>query len=509
MQKNRIDFAMDALSLSAATLSRAAGVDASIINKWRKGSRSMTKRSAALTDVAAALVRLDRDALLFEYYAPYLEGDHAGEAMAAWLMDDAPPGLWGRVTPPKAPTSGEHTVEHMVYLGRAGFRKAALAMLDYVRLLPPGQTITVLCHGKWEWFVGDLPFVLLFISKLRQAVTRGTRLRMINRKGFSLADAPPFAGIWLTAHLKGYVRSLYYAEKPPRAIRFVASIPGSWSARAEEDDSVADSLYLTMHTHPRETRRDADFCQEYALKSRPASQYAFLSDPLGSRENRRLWRMGPLPTWNIKGAPLPDGSFFALCRVPGIGLTTWEEVYEIAGEDRLPPMPEYLLLGEGSFAPGPHKIILCREDVMEGFLKERRMNEVMSAILHRRAFAPRRILSSQVARLVEAMETREDFEVALMPRSAFAKLNLEMVSFRDSVTIAWLQDMSESVFNRDEATAKTFYSFLDYTWNKLQKGWKRKKTVSATLRKWMTGQELDQDWEPGAQEGSWDLLSED
>ena len=464
-------------------------------------------RSSAVQGVAAALLRLDSDGALAEHYTPYRSvGGDDESAMAAWLAGTPVPGMTGRTEAPEPPTEGEYEVTHMVYLGKKGFRKGALVMLDYLMILPPGQTLTVLCQGRWDWFIRNIPFVLQFVAKLRKAVSRGTHMRMINRKGYSLADSSKFAGFWLTAHLKGYIRSLYYEGEMPRDVRFIASIPGYWSGRAEEDDSVEDSLYAGLYTDPRETRRDAAICEEYAAISKPSSQYAFFSCPGGNEENERLWKRGALPLWEEEGAKAPDGSFCCICRVPGLALLLRKEAKEIASGDSLPTLPDYLFRKDEGFADGPHKIILCREDVREGLLKERRMHEVMSALLHRRAFVPRGMLAAQIKRLIKAMEQREDFEVALMPKSAFEKLELELVCFRDSVTVGWLSSMEESVFCDDEATAGSIYAYIGVVWDKLHKGWKRRRDVLATLRKWLIGRELDLQETDSAAVQNWSIL---
>lgn len=517
--KNRFHQVMDELDISAATLSREAGVDASIINKWRRGSRAVTPRSNAVNAVCAALLRLDGHRLLQPHLAPYRSANATdAEALAAFLLGQDLPGLAPRSAPATAPQSGEYTVEHVVYLGQRGFRKAAIAMLDYVLLLPPGQTITVLCHGRWDWFIKNVPFALQFILKLKQAVGHGTRLRMVNRVGYSMADVSAFAGHWLLAHLKGYIRSLYYEGEMPRDIRFVGSIPGYWSARVEEDATVEDQLYVGLYTDPRETRRDAAMCDEYIAVSRPASQYAFFAHPAGGacfegfageagfEESVRLWDDGPLPAWQKAGAVQPDGSFYAICRVPGIGIATRHEALAVAGEDGLPALPAYLLRENSSFAVGPHKIILCREDVREGLGKARRMHEVLSAVLHRRAFVPREMLAAQIKRLLAAMEERDDFEVALMPRTAFEKLEQELVCYKNSITIGWLQNMQQSVYCNDEATAGSFYGFIGHTWQKLQVGWRRQSTVARTLRRWLAGKDLDVQEHDSPQVQNWDVL---
>ncbi len=491
LQKVRISYAMEALSLSAAELSRCCYVDASLINKWRKGSRKITERSKVLQDVASAMLRLDSEGKLKDCYAPYMQNNEsAADAMSSWLCGKEIPAMPGRIAPVMTPTSGEYTVQYAVYLGKKGFRKATLSMLDYLLLLPPGQTVTVLCQGQWELFIRNIPFVLQFISKLKKASERGTRLRMINRKGYSLSDSSKFAGYWMTAHLRGYIRSLYYEGEMPPDLRFVGSIPGYWSGRAEEDGSVEDALYIGVYTDPRETRKDEAICEKYAAMSAPSSQYSFFESPLGNAENSRLWQEGSLPLWDNENAALPDGSFNAICRVPGFGIATPQE-FSAGAEDVVLPVPRYLFNKSNLFLEGEYYIILCREDVRDGLLLERRRHEVFSDVLYDEIFVPSGILSGQLRRLLKAMDSNENFNVALMPRSAFKKLNIELICYKNSVSVCWLQDMSESVFCGSEGVSGSLHNYVEVVWDNLHKGWMRKAAVRRTLRKWLAGKELD------------------
>lgn len=503
-RKNRVQIVLDTLHLSASALARASGVDTSLINKWRRGERQVTSRSAAALAAARALVELDGQARLVPLYAPYRGAGGDAEALLAYLMDEDLPGLGPRAGAPRQQTSGEYTAEHAVYLGQRGFRKAVLAMLDYVQLLPPGQTIVVVAQGRFEWFVKNIPFLLVFLGKLKKAFARGTRLLLVNRKGYNIADVAAFAGPWVAAHMAGHIRSLYYEGQPPHdEVRFLGCIRGYWSGRAEEDPDVEDSLYASMTTDPRQTKRDAALCDAYIAQSVSVSQYGFLRSPQGDAENPRLWRAGPLPPWG-EGAR-PDGSFYATARVPGLGMMTREEVASVAGGDALPGLPEYLF-GDGGFHGGPYRILLCREEVQSALRGGRRTHEALSALLHRPAYVPRGMLAAQLGRLVKEMEQRDDFEVALVPQTAFRKLQLEMVCWKDSVTVGWLQDMSESVYSVDRVTSGSFRESIGYAWSKLLVGWKRKATVLRTLRKWLAGRELDESGPDSAQVKNWDVL---
>lgn len=96
----------------------------------------------------------------------------------------------------------------------------------------------------------------------------------------------------------------------------------------------------------------------------------------------------------------------------------------VCGDDAPPELPEYLFALDESFTSGPHRVILCREDVREALGKERSQSLPLSTLLGRRVFVPRQMLAAQLQRLLAAAEAREDFEIALVPRSAFAKLKL-------------------------------------------------------------------------------------
>jgi hypothetical protein len=150
--------------------------------------------------------------------------------------------------------------------------------------------------------------------------------------------------------------------------------------------------------------------------------------------------------------------------------------------------------------------ILCREDVREGLLKERVKNEPLSALLHRRAFLSRGTLAAMLERLLKAMSQYEEFEVALLPQSAFAKLELELVCWQNSASVGWLQDGSESVFASDPITSGSFHVAIGHAWDRLRKGWKRKTLVMRTLRKWLAGKELDVRERDSAIVQNWDVL---
>lgn len=497
---NNLSLIMEMLSITPTSLSQASHVDRTLITRWRNGERSLSRRSTQLKAVANAIIEMDSDRLLTEYLAPWRQsGESNEEALINHLVGESISSL--RLNAPQ--TAGEYTKQAQVYFGHKGFHKAALLMLDYVQQLPMQREVRVLCQGRYDWLVGNIPFVLQFIAKLRHSVKREAHLLVVNRKGYSIAETAAFAGPWLLAHLNGHIRSLYYEGELPRDIRFLASIPGFWSGRAEEMDGVEDGLYIQTHTDAYDIRHDEQMFDQYLAISHSASQYGFLRHPHGEGENLQLWREGPLPAWTNGDAP--DGSFFAMCRVPGFGLMTHTEVDTVRGRDSLPPLPDYLFSDTGMFDNGSYRLILCREDMQDGFVRQRFMHGPLSTLLGRRAFITKEMHIAQTRRLLSAMKAHSDFQVALVPRVAFDKLKMELVCWQSSVSVGWLQNMENSVFADDRATSGSFYGYLGFVWGKLLAGWKRQDKVARLLRKWLDGKELNKEGVDSANVRNWDV----
>lgn len=505
--RTRLDFVMELLGVSALKLSEGSGVSNSLISRWRKGTRVLTERSGFLRPLARELLSCDAEGKLDEVLVPYrMQGESAEEALCIYLVGQDESDLPPRFEAPSIPEQGEYVAHHRVLLGHRGFRKAALVMLDYLLTLPPNREVVVLCQGRYDWLVGDLVFVLQFIQKLQCVVKRGTTLTVINRRGYSIAETAAFAGPWLTAHLRGYIRSRYYDGELPVGDRFIASIKGYWCGYAIEDDTAEDGLYITLHTDPREIRRAQALCDAYRAESDPASQYGFLQDPCGKADTPRLWENAPLPRWPQPEAKTPTGTFYALCRTPSFGIMTRSEWDDLRGNDESPALPPYIFSEDEPFSLGSHRIILCKEDIREALAQTHTRSLPLSLLLHHDVFVTKEMLINQIKRLHDTMEAWEDFEVALVPRAAFTKLGLELICWQNSASVGWLQDGTESVFANDKATSGSFYGFIDYTWGKLQKGWKRKTTVARTLRKWIAGKGLDEQDPQGAKVRNWDIL---
>ena len=503
----QLNTVMDTLDVNASTLSKISNVDSSIINKWRKGSRKITNRSVALIAVAEALIEIDTQQLLKKYYAPHqVEGIDITGALINYLLGEDLPSVVSNVTIDDIPKSGTYTLQYTVYLGKKGYRKAALAMLDYSLLLPPGQTITVLCRGRYDWIVDSMTFVLQFLNKLPKVFARGTRLVVIARKDYKIGEVRIFAIPWIIAHLRGHIRSTYYEGELNDDLRFVASIPGYWGAKAVEEPTVEDNLYLRICTDPYETKKDAAICDAFIKMSKPSSQYGFFSNPEGDEENIKLWHSESLPL--VDQELIPNGAFNVFCKVPSLGLISKAELLDIFGEEDTSFIPDFLFCTEDAYTYANHKIILCREDIKEGLSMPSRKHEVLSLIFGREVHITREQLRKQLEKMLDEMAKNENFQVALMPRVAFNKLKVEMMCWKNSVTVAWLQDNSESVLIVDN-NSFSFHAAIDYVWEKSLAGWKRQTTVSKTLRDWVSAKGLTESEKSSTIVQNWTIMGKE
>lgn len=502
----KLDRVMKLLNVSAVQLSGLCGVSNSLISRWQKGTRPLTPRSESLRPLVSALLSLDTDNVLDDALAPWLtNGESKEEALRLYLTEAEEIAMPARAEPPKPQQTGSYLIEQQALLGKRGFHDAALLMLDYVTKLPPGQKVIVCAHGGFDLWHGDIPFAIQFLLKMRKAVKRQPTCILITREAPGRDGSPWFSLFWLTIHLKGIARSRYYEGDAPSE-HFVGIISGYWSGKMEPDSSAEDGIMSLLTTDPRLVAKDEAHCKAFLERSAPASQYGFLETPGGTAENPIRWESGALPRPKTQEALDVYGSFSAICRTPSFGIMTKEEFAELVGSDVSPTIPDYLFNEGGGFTSGAHRIILCREDIKEGLLDEYRPNPTLSKLLKKDVRVPRTMLAAQLKRLLSAMKKNKDFEVALIPRSAFKKLEMELIYWPDSAALGWLQDNTESMFDVDPVTICSFASAVDHTWSKLHKGWKRYRNVSATLRDWTRGIGLDEHEEDSAIVKHWDIF---
>ncbi|MGF6990334.1 transcriptional regulator with XRE-family HTH domain [Lachnospiraceae bacterium PM6-15] len=310
---SRLASAMTALGLSAVALAEESGLSNSLISRWQKGARPIPSKGNALGDLAKALVRLDVDDKLNDLLAAYDDGSTKEQMLERYLIGSDMPGLPLQMVPPTIQYSGEYVAQQRVLLGAAGFRKAALLMLDYLSQLPPGQDLTICAHDNFDLWHGSLSFALRFIKRLPGIIKRGTQITFITHNAEGLDGSHYFSVYWLVLQLRGIIRIRYYKDMTADA-DFVASIKGFWSARLEHDETAEDGLITTLYSDPRNIRYDEIHCADFAKRSAPAGQFGFFKRP-GEQ---------------IQAITRPTESFSVISRVPSFGFLSQEDVRAVS-----------------------------------------------------------------------------------------------------------------------------------------------------------------------------------
>ncbi|MDL2249780.1 helix-turn-helix transcriptional regulator [Lachnospiraceae bacterium OttesenSCG-928-J05] len=485
---SRLASAMTALGLSAVALAEESGLSNSLISRWQKGARPIPTKGHTLQDLAAALSSLDKEGKLDDLLTAYNDGSSKEQMIERYLLGTDMPGLSLQMAPPTIQRSGEYVAQQRVLLGVEGFRRAALLMLDYLAQLPPGQSLTICAHHNFELWHGNLAFALRFLKRLPKVLQKKAQITLITHNAEGFDGSPYFSVYWLVLQLKGLIRIRYYDGDAP-AVDFVASIKGFWSGRLEHDDTAADGLITTLYTDPRNIRPDEAHCADFSERSAAIGQFGFLKD--ASDKN---WLTHPLIT-----------EFSVIQRVPSLGLLTAAEGTALL-EGIHAKLPAYLFSDPQDYLNGEYTIILCREDVQAGLAKPDRINEPLSALAGQDVPIPRELLASQLERILIAIDQNPSFQVALMPKSAFEKLNLEFICWQPRLALGWLPDLSESLLTDDAATCVGFTNAITHVWGRLHKGWTSKRKVKNTLRKWLSGTGLDEHIPDSATVRNWEVL---
>lgn len=499
---SRLGVVMNTLGLSAIALSCEVGISNSLISRWQKGSRKVPQAGPTSRLLAEALVRLDTEDILADILAPYDGPREKTITLQRYLTEDNLTGFMPETM--YLQRSGEYIAQQQVLLGARGFRKSCLIMLDYLQELDPGQKLIICAHSGFDLWHGSITFALQILKRIPGIMKHKTTITLITRNAEGFDGSHYFSVHWLVLQLRKILQIRYYEGEPPYEY-YVANIRGKWSGRVEPDPTAEDGITTTVYYDPRNFRYDEAHCDSFMRRSKPAGQFAFLKNPAGNRRNKRLWRPGPPPPWAIKDAPAPTGSFSTITRLPALGTMTRAEWKTLTADDQVPELPDYLFAEDDTLLSGPHRLIFCKEDVREALVNGG-PSLPLSILLGREVILPPELVAAQLQRLLDTMRQNPGLEVALMPKVAFDKLELEFIHWHHSVALGWLQDRSQSLFTDDMPTCRGFANAANNVWNRLHKGWWRKKNVRPTLRKWLAGEGLGESDEDSMFVKAWRVM---
>lgn len=174
-----LGYLMDYLGLPTAALARRLHVDASLVSKWRSGSRRLGAKSAYFDEVCAVLAEQDGAALAAALRAlDPLEEPAAGEGMGTLLRR----ALTDRhFTVPRAYTTRVEalcTAEIALYNKGEGRRQAVSDLLDVAEAMEtPGELLYVDSEQS-GWLLEDDAYAAAWVERVLRLLERGFRIRV-------------------------------------------------------------------------------------------------------------------------------------------------------------------------------------------------------------------------------------------------------------------------------------------------------------------------------------------
>lgn len=216
----KLDRLMKIYRMNNVTLARGTGVDASLVSRWRSGSRVPSARSGVPEDIGAFLagapiLPLDESMLHQTLGCAPDERDEMGRVIAEWLKADhiisfpaavpkpsePPPHkeymgaagtvgrmahVLGRDTPDNVGpvnlwpyVQRGNPAEHEVFSGESGKRKAVISFLHKIQNAPRPLDIFILIGASQDWITRDETFAALWPRCLLAMLQRSHRLHIV------------------------------------------------------------------------------------------------------------------------------------------------------------------------------------------------------------------------------------------------------------------------------------------------------------------------------------------
>lgn len=452
-----------------------------MISRWRNGTRELTDRSDASYVLASLLVRMDEGGRLDPLLEPYriVESDKE-RAMWRYLTDSSLPRLSQGEAERTDQTCDEFLSQQYHLVGRKGFQKGALLMLDYIDRLPDSQEVIVCALNHRELWHNDVIFGLRFMRKMKRAIANKTSFTILESYSGSADSSPHFSIYWLVKNLQRVFDGRPFQGQASEL--FVAAIPGYWSGRVERDPTVRDQIISTFSTDPRIVRRDTDLCRAYLAQCAPSSQYGFLESPEGTSRFPERWS-------SVESSELAAADFSAIIRIPLFGVMTANEFAQLGGTADNNSIPSFLVSQDDRLANNARYFILCADDLRAALTEDSTVSGPLSSLLCRETRIPKAMVRQLVRRLVEAMPENNSLRVALVPKRAFEGIEMELVTWNDTLSFGWLQDHSESMLDSQRTVVASFDNAVTYVWSTLPKRWKNQEAIYAKLSSWLNDED--------------------
>ncbi|MDH7478926.1 MAG: helix-turn-helix transcriptional regulator, partial [Syntrophomonadaceae bacterium] len=232
----RLSLLMALLGVSNSTLARALSVDASLVSRWRTGTRTPTKNSSYIEAIAdyfagqakkdyqkAALCeiiglppekRQENISLISKLLHAWLAGEaaSAGELVEGFVgrleaFRGAKGGLPSVAAGREAPSGKPHRAE--VFYGIEGKRRGVIRFLSAVVAQNKPGVLLLYSDESIEWFTADRGFLAEFVSLFFDVIARGNRVKIVHVVSRDLSEMLAAIDFWLPFYMTGAIEPYY------------------------------------------------------------------------------------------------------------------------------------------------------------------------------------------------------------------------------------------------------------------------------------------------------------
>lgn len=480
----RLAYIMSRLGVRAEEVSKRTGIDKTLISRWKSGQRRLSPVSAYSKQISSYLLSLDNaESIINKTLNAYGLDENRGslqDNFIFWLAEQELPSPSLRNAVSMADNS-EYTASFRVFQGNSGLRSAIITMIDYVMTLPGPQNIVAVALSDFNWVTADPAFFNLLVERLSVAFTRGVTLTMVSRENFT-DDMARFSGLWLAAHLKGYIKSYYYREDAAEAEEKVfISVKDGVCLCLKHDSNVADGLYAAMYTDNITVQHIYHECTEYLTRANTQFRYGFFDEP-GSFLN------------DIDNEKLLAADAYVCSAVPSLGAINYRQAHLYARDTlrdtkQRTEQVKALFFTPNQFIPAAKmRHIYCLESIDNLLSPGRTVDYPLSVIYGKRIHHSHKRVMEQLEHIRDWLRANENFEVALAPAHVFEQIPLEFICARNNLCVAWIADSAVSTCVKDQNKVESLFGYASQLWERLPKYCKDRHHTIRQLNQWLASE---------------------
>ena len=494
MAKSNLAVLMSMYAVTPQMLSEAVGADITLISRWRTGRRRLVADRRWVRDIAAWFIQVDTQegqgrlgALLRIFYPaePLSAPDAYQAAVEKWLAmrgqseeeyaerrDRQIAPLLGSSDGAKAFTQGGEPVP-LVSIGEKDTRAAILDMLDKALDLPEADNIRFVCPEGLALITQNINFSAKVMGKMNLLFERGFRLQAILTADYKMSEVSDFSGQWLSAHLKGYVRSYYSSDFfADNNVRMLAIFGDKIAARIVYDETTGlrgEFYYNAPGIRALMKEQDA-YCNGAVMRF----HYDFFGNP---------------EDYLARGFNEITGDCYVITRLPHVGIRGDHLVDRLnlsdAEAERFRKQFGTLLTVPADLGDGASFYhILCPEEIERALDKPRHRIMPSSDIFGRRVYMSTQTLVEQLVLMRRMLKNQGNYNLCFLPESFFESVGLELTVYGKQAAIGWIAGESATVC-KDPNHVAILQGYASLQWNRIPGMAKTKGAALKRLNAWL------------------------